>query len=191
MSQDRDIRELFRRAADAFGAQVHTVGDDQWQRPTPCSDWDVRALANHLVGEMRWAPLLLAGQTTAEVGDRFDGDQLGDDPEAAWDDSARDAVAAVVAAGAMERIVHLSFGDVPGAEYTHQLFADLLVHGWDLARAIGADDRLDPELVDACTAWFAAVEDAYRSAGAIGPRVEVTTGADPQTRLLAAFGRSR
>jgi uncharacterized protein (TIGR03086 family) len=71
-----------------------------------------------------------------------------------------------------------------------QLFADHLVHGWDLARAIGADERLDPELVDACARWFTEMEDGYRSSGAIGPRPEAPPGADPQTRLLAAFGRT-
>jgi uncharacterized protein (TIGR03086 family) len=86
--------------------------------------------------------------------------------------------------------VHLSFGDFPGRDYTMQLFADLLVHGWDLARAIGADERLDPELVEVCASWFTPLEETYRGAGAIGPRPEVPPDADAQTRLLAAFGRA-
>ncbi len=183
------VPELHRRAADSFGARVEAIQDDQWHLPTPCSEWDVRTLVNHMVAENRWTAPLFAGQTIAEVGDRFDGDLLGDDPKGAWADSAAEAVTAVHGEGAMDRIVHLSFGDLPGREYTMQLFADLLIHGWDLARAIGADDRLDPELVDACAAWFAAVEDAYRSGGSVGPRVEVGPHADAQTRLLAAFGR--
>jgi uncharacterized protein (TIGR03086 family) len=189
MHADNEIRDLFRSAVAEFGERVHAIRDSQLQAPTPCSDWDVRALVNHLVNEMRWAPPLLGGRTIAEVGDRFDGDLLGDDPKRAWDAAAREAVAAVDAEGGMERTVHLSFGDVPGSEYTRQLFADLLIHGWDLARAIGADERLDPGLVDACAAWFAQVEDGYRAAGAIGARPEVPAGADPQTQLLAAFGR--
>ena len=64
------------------------------------------------------------------------------------------------------------------------------MHAWDLARAIGADDRLDPELVDACATWFAANETPYREAGLLGPRPELLEGADPQTRLLAMFGRA-
>jgi uncharacterized protein (TIGR03086 family) len=89
----------------------------------------------------------------------------------------------------MDRTVHLSFGDFPGREYAMQLFADHLIHAWDLARAIGADERLDAELVAACTTWFAPVEEAYRSAGAIADRPPVPDGADAQTRLLAMFGR--
>jgi uncharacterized protein (TIGR03086 family) len=185
-----DTSELHRRATDAFGARVHAIREDQWELPTPCSDWNVRQLVNHLVYENRWTPPLFAGRTIAEVGDRFEGDLLGDDPKAAWDGSAKEAVAAVQEQGAMERTVHLSFGDVPGSEYAMQLFADHLIHGWDLARAIGTDERLDPGLVGACARWFEANEEGYRSVGAVGPRPETSSGADPQTTLLAAFGRT-
>jgi uncharacterized protein (TIGR03086 family) len=189
MPMETDVRKLHQRAAEAFGARVHAIRDDQWSEGTPCSEWDVRGLVNHLVYENRWMPLLLAGSTIAEIGDRFEGDLLGDDGKAAWDESAAEAIAAVHADGAMERTVHLSFGDFPGREYTMQVFADLLIHGWDLARAIGADERLDPELVESCANWFGAMEEGYRAAGAIGPRVETAPDADAQTRLLAQFGR--
>jgi uncharacterized protein (TIGR03086 family) len=185
-----DVRKLYHRAMDTFGDHVHAVGDDQWGAPTPCTDWDVRALVNHVVGENRWAVPLFAGGTVQEVGDRLDGDLLGADPVAAWDESAAAASVAVDDPDAMDRTVHLSFGDFPGREYAMQLMADLLVHGWDLARGIGADDRLDPELVDVCRAWFADIADAYRSAGAVAPRPPVPADADAQTQLLADFGRS-
>jgi uncharacterized protein (TIGR03086 family) len=187
---ENDVRKLHERAVVSFGARVHGVKDDQWDAATPCSEWNVRTLVNHIVGENRWMPPLLEGRTIAEVGDRFDGDLLGDDPKAVWDASAAEAVEAVQADGAMDRTVHLSFGDFPGREYTMQVFADLMIHGWDLARAIGVDERLDPELVEACTAWFTPMEETYRSSGAIGPRPEVPPDADAQTRLLAAFGRA-
>jgi uncharacterized protein (TIGR03086 family) len=185
-----DVRRLFRWAAEEFGRRVHDVKDDQWNAPTPCTDWDVRALVNHLVYEMRWAPPLFEGKTIADVGDRFEGDLLGDDPKAAWDDAVRDALAAVESPGAMERTVHLSFGDYPGSEYAMQLFADLLIHGWDLARGTGQDDRLAPELVAACAEWFnSGMEDVMRSGGAIGPRVQIE-GGDAQAELLAGYGRN-
>jgi uncharacterized protein (TIGR03086 family) len=186
---ETDVRNLHQRATESFGARVQAIRDDQWASRTPCEEWDVRTLVNHLVYETRWMPPLLDGSTIAEVGDRFEGDLLGGDGKAAWHESATDAVAAVHEESAMERTVHLSFGDLPGREYTMQIVADLLIHGWDLARAIGADDRLDPELVEACASWFAAMEEPYRAAGAIGPRVEVPSDADAQTRLLAQFGR--
>jgi uncharacterized protein (TIGR03086 family) len=185
-----DQAELHRRAVEEFGARVRAVGEDQWELPTPCSDWNVRQLVNHLVYENRWTVPLMEGGTIAEVGDRFEGDLLGDRPGAAWDESSAEAVAAVQADGALERIVHLSSGPTPAREYVSQLFADHLIHAWDLARAIGADERLDPELVDACAAWFASMEETYRAIGAIGDRPETPAGADAQTTLLAAFGRT-
>jgi len=185
------LPEYHRRAVEAFGRQVHAVKDDQWHDRTPCADWDVRELVRHLVYESVWTAPIFEGRTIAEVGDRFEGDLLGDDPIGAWDASAGPAVDAVQGEGAMGRIVHLSFGDVPGEEYASQLFADYLIHSWDLATAIGADDALDGELVEACTAWFTGREALYRAGGAIADRPPIPEDADPQTRLLAMFGRAR
>ena len=184
-----DIPAMFGRAVAEFGARVGQVGDHQWQAPTPDEEWTVRDLVNHVVAEDLWAPPLLAGSTIAEVGGRFDGDVLGAEPRAAWAAASAAAVRAVEQDGAMDRIVHLSFGDFPGREYTRQLFADHLIHAWDLARAIGADERLDQGLVASCASWFEAVEDAYRAAGAIAARPPVADDADAQTVLLACFGR--
>jgi uncharacterized protein (TIGR03086 family) len=108
-----DIPAMFDRAVAEFDARVRQIGDHQWQAATPDEDWCVRDLVNHLVGEDLWAPPLLAGSTIAEVGDRFEGDVLGSDPEAAWTAASAEAVRAVEAGGAMDRIVHLSFGDFP------------------------------------------------------------------------------
>lgn len=185
------VTELYALCTDAFTARVRQVGT-RWGAPTPLPGWDVRSLVGHVVAEERWAPPLLAGATLEEIGDRFDGDLLGDDPAAAYSDAAAAALAAVVADGAMGRIVHLSFGDVPAAEYAMQLAADHLVHAWDLARALGADPTLDPAAVRPVLAWFGCgAEDAYRAAGVIGARVPVPAGADAQAELLARFGRSQ
>lgn len=183
------VPELHGRALAAFGRRVAAVGPDQWHLPTPCEGWDVRELVGHVVAENRWAPPLLGGQTIADVGDRLDGDLLGDDPATAWRESAAEATEAIERPGAMDATAHLSFGDVPGGEYVMQLVADLLIHGWDLARAVGADEHLDPTVVAACAAWFDANEAAYRSAGVIGPAVALPDDADEAARLLARFGR--
>ena len=184
-----DAPELHRRAVESFNRRVHAITAEGWERETPNPGWSVRTLVNHLVSENLWTAPLLDGATVEEIGDRFDGDLLGDEPVQAWDESAAQATAAVGQKGAMERIVHLSFGDLVASEYTMQLFADHLIHGWDLARAIGADEKLDPELVDACKEWFTQVEELYRGGGATGPRPEIPRDADPQTELLAMFGR--
>lgn len=185
---DQEIRDLYRRASDEFAARVRRVGD-RWADPTPLPGWDVRALVHHLVDEERWAPPLFAGETIEQVGDRFAGDLLGDDPVAVVEDAAPAAVAAVQAPGALERTVHLSFGEHPGREYALQLAADHLVHAWDLARAIGDDETLDPWCVEVVLGWFRSMEDVYREMGVIGPRTELPADPAPQAELLARFGR--
>lgn len=183
-----DVVERYRRASAAFGAGVHRVESDAWNLPTPCASWSVHDLVNHVVGENVWAVELFAGRTVAEVGSRFDGDLIGDDAAATWDDSAAAALECVERPGAMDSTVHLSFGDFSGAAYAEQLVADLLVHAWDLARATGGDETLDGDLVAATAAWFADWEDGYRGAGAIGPR-RSADDADATASLLASFGR--
>ena len=86
--------EMYRRSVEEFGQRVMAIGADDWNRPTPCSDWSVRDLVRHLVYEELWAPPLLAGATVADIGDRFEGDILGDDPQVAWKEAAAHALAA-------------------------------------------------------------------------------------------------
>lgn len=183
-----DVARLFGRAVDQFAERVSAVGD-RWSAPTPDTEWDVRALVNHVLVEDLWVPPLLAGMTIAEVGDRFDGDQLGDDPESAWTSAAPAAVSAVGEEGALARTVHVSFGDIPGEEYVSQLVCDHLIHGWDLARAVGADETMDGELLDFVYGFLAPQAEAWRAGGAFGPRIDVPAGADRQTELLALTGR--
>jgi len=183
-----DERKLYRLCADEFAARARRLGD-RWDAPTPCAGWDVCALVRHVVEEELWVPPLLAGATIGDVGDRFTGDQLGDNALGAFERAHAAALTAVDEAP--DRAVHLSFGDTPRAEYTLQLAADHLVHAWDLARAMGEDDTLDAGAVEAVREWFGSMEDAYRGAGVIGDRVPVDPGADPQTALLAMFGRTR
>jgi uncharacterized protein (TIGR03086 family) len=181
--------DLYRDSVAAFAQKVAKVRLDQWDAPTPCSDWDVRALVNHVVYEQRWSVPLFAGATIAEVGDRFEGDLLGDDPALSAAEAAEDAKAAVSETGALEHIVHLSIGDTRAVEYVWQLLADHLVHGWDLAVATGNDPKLDPEAVRACRDWFTHRERLYRDAGIIGPRRDLDPNPSIQDELLAAFGR--
>jgi uncharacterized protein (TIGR03086 family) len=184
-----DVVELYRRAVDEFGARVRTVTDEQWSLPTPAAEWDVRALVGHVLNENQWVPPLLEGLTIDEVGDRFEGDQLGDDPYGAWTDATVAAFAACQGEDVPLRVVHVSFGDITGEDYLAQVTTDHIVHAWDLARAVGADERLDPELVDFAYAYLAPQAENWRAAGAFGPAVKVPPGADRQTELLALTGR--
>ncbi|HZX06437.1 TIGR03086 family metal-binding protein [Kribbella sp.] len=179
-----DVVELHNRTVANFAELVAGVAADQWSAPTPCTDWDVRALVNHVVGEERWTPPLMEGRTIAEVGNALDGDLLEEDPAGAASAAAREAEAAATRPIGK---VHLSYGDEDPREYLRQLAADHLIHGWDLAVAIGVPARMDAELVAEVGAWFADREELYRSAGMIGVRLAGFT--DPSEALLAAFGR--
>ena len=190
ITADTEALELLRHAAARFDELVAGIREPQWNDPTPCPGWTVRTLVNHVAVEDLWAAELFAGRTIAEVGARLDGDQLGAVPLDRWHEAMRGALAAGGAPGAMADTVHLSFGDVPGAEYAMQLFADHLVHGWDLAVALGRPAPLDPDHAAAALAWFAEREDPYRAAGMIGPHVPTPPDTDAATRLLAAFGRT-
>jgi len=182
-----DLNTLYHRTVESWADRVNAVRADQWDAPTPCREWNVRALTNHVVGEDLWTEPLMRGSTIAEVGDRLDGDLLGDDPIRSALVAATEATRAVAETLPSHGIVHLSYGDEQMDEYVRQLAADHLVHGWDLAVATGGDTRLDPHLVSEVATWFAQREDLYRSAGAVGARA--ASNGDQQANLLAAFGR--
>lgn len=184
-----EFLEIYRRSLSEFTDRVPQVDADQWDGPTPCADWNVRELVNHIVYEDRWTVPLVRGAALADVGDRFEGDLLGGDPSGAARDAAAEADEAFSEPGALECTVELSFGSTPAREYGYQLLADHLVHAWDLAAAVGADRRLDADVVRAVADWFGDNEAGYRRSGAIAERVEVGPDASGQDRLIAAFGR--
>src|SRR5690242_15151201 len=101
-----DIAILHARALDEFDRRVRLITRTQWSDPTPCADWTVRDLVNHVTVEQLWAPDVMAGKTIAEVGDRYAGDQLGDDPVAVWERAAAGARTAFGAKDALLGKVH-------------------------------------------------------------------------------------
>jgi len=180
-------RALLPAAAERFGALVRAVPPGGWPAPTPCAGWTVRDLVNHLVVEHLWVPPLLAGTTVADVGDRFDGDVLGDDPVAAWDA----AIAASMRSWAMAREdqeVDLSAGPAAAAEYAEQMLLDLVVHAWDLARAAALDDSLDPQQARHVLAYVEPRAAAWAATGIFAEPV-TTSRTDDAGRLVALTGR--
>jgi uncharacterized protein (TIGR03086 family) len=189
MKQMPTTGELYVKAMESTRVYVNGVRTDQWHGPTPCSEWDVKQVANHIIGENLWAAELFQGKTIEEVGNRLDGDLAGADPAAAYAASVEAATPVVSAPGAMEATCHLSFGEYSGSDYAAQLFMDLLVHGWDIAKATGQDARLDSDLVQACLPIAEQLTTQFRSAGVFGENLSVNADADSQTKLLALLGR--
>lgn len=181
--------EQFTHALTEFSSRVELVGDAQWSDPTPCTEWDVRTLVAHMVDEARWAPYLLSGGTVSDAGDRFAGDPLGDDPKAAWRESAGAAREAFAVDGALDRTVSVSSGEMGARDYLWEMTVDATVHAWDLARAIGADERLDPELVRRIHTQREKDPHAFVESGLFRPPVQVAAHADLQARMLGLMGR--
>ncbi|MFF1558315.1 TIGR03086 family metal-binding protein [Streptomyces sp. NPDC058279] len=173
-----------------FGERVRVVTDEQWGAPTPCTEWTVRDLVNHVTGEQLWVPpLVTEGRTVEDVGDALSGDLLGDDPVVAWDRASVAAHSAFAAPGALDKTVKLSYGPARGSAYCSELTADCVVHAWDLSRAIGADDRMPDDLVEFSLKEVMPYADALAPSGMYAEPLEVPPGADAQTRLLALLGR--
>ncbi|GAA4832916.1 TIGR03086 family metal-binding protein [Actinomycetospora corticicola] len=180
-----DARRLISAAMDRFGARVHAVSADRWSSPTPCAEWSVRDLVAHMVFEHRWAPHVLAGEAMDEVGERYDGDLVGDDPVRGWDEAARLSRPAWCDSAAQ---VHTSFGWLAVEEYAVQMLVDLTVHEWDLARGAGLHEHLDPEAVEEALAYISSDPIMLTGPGLFASVVEPRSD-DPQDRLLALVGR--
>lgn len=197
MTGDNDLTDARRRtllarhgeALELFTDRVHAVRGDQWEAPTPCTEWNVRELVNHLVVEQLWVPSVLDGATVEDVGDAFDGDQLGEDPVAAWDEAASAAREAFHARGALARTVHLSYGSSSAHAYCAQMIADLVVHAWDLSRAIGAEEHPAKALVDFTRHEVEPYAGALTESGLFAKPVQPPPDADSWQKLLAQLGR--
>jgi uncharacterized protein (TIGR03086 family) len=184
------VTESYEHAVDGFARRLALVTESRWAGPTPCADWSVRDLVAHVLDEQLWIPPLLSGETIAEVGHRFSGDQIGRDPAAAWADARGAAVTALAVPGVEQRVVQLSFGASTVADYVRHVSVDTVVHTWDLARAVGGDETLDPADVAAALTALAPMVEVFRTAGVFGPALPVVDDADEQTRLLALLGRA-
>jgi uncharacterized protein (TIGR03086 family) len=181
------ITDRYRNNAAAFTAKVEGVPDDRWSSPTPCEGWDARDVVRH-VADSSSMFLGFIGRTPERR------HSVDDDPLAAWSE-VRDAVQGTLDDPALARQEYEGmFGTAVFEESVDQfLSADLTIHGWDLARATGQDERMDPAEVALVHGRLTNVppqmQEAMRTRGAFGPEVEAPAGADEQTRLLAFVGR--
>jgi uncharacterized protein (TIGR03086 family) len=164
---------------------VAAVASDQWDAPTPCPGWDVRALLGHLAGGNQLYAAALSG-AAAEPG----GDPLGADPGDAYRESAGAVVAAFRASGALERPVTVPFGTVPGATALELRIVEVLVHGWDLARATGRTVAFPDDVVEQEIAFSReALPRLPAERTPFGASRPVPADAPPLDRLVALLGR--
>ena len=175
-----------RRVAAAFTATVEGTPPAAWDDPAPPEGWVARDVVRHL---LEWFPAFLRASTGIALPT---GPSVDDDPAAAWRTQA-DAVQALlddpIEAEREHDFAHL--GTMPLAQAIDRIYTgDVFLHRWDLARATGQDETLDPAKCAEMLAGMLPMDDALRQSGHYGPRVEVPDDADVQTKLLAFIGRT-
>ena len=190
-SEQSPVGEL-REALDLTGGLVSGVQPEQWSLPTPCTEWDVRQLVDHLVAGNQLFARVLGGEPFEEAmpAVRAVGDRLGDDAGAVYAASARDLLAAFALPGVLERPVRVPFGTVPGAVARHLRITECLVHGWDLARALGASFDPPAALVEQELAFSAPMlSQVPPERRVFAPSRPTAGGGRPIERLVTLLGR--
>lgn len=173
-------------AISAVGDLIDAVRIDQWSAPTPCTEWTVRILVNHLVGMNLVFAALLSGAASPVRG----GDRLGDDPSGAFRDSSSALTDAFDRPGVLEETFHGPLGSATGMDRLQIRLYDLLVHGWDLARATGQHWELPDELAEK-SLQFAQIQLSGQSrTGRFDPPRDVPDDEPAIDRLAAFLGRS-
>lgn len=170
-------------------AALVTAGD--LSKPTPCGDWDVRQLLDHVIGGNMMAAALLGGASRDDAVAILNNAVAGDDPLAAVQDSLRAQTTAFADPSVLEMTVHHPAMDMPGAQLLGFRVGDLLVHSWDLARAVGADESLDAEVVAVVATNIEPMRPFIGQVGMFGegPSGTLDDTADAQTALLDLMGR--
>ena len=180
-------------ALDGTRRLVAAVTGEQWELPTPCSDWTVRQLVNHVVGGNRLFTRVLGGEPLPprdQLGRRAGEDQLGADPSDAYATSAADLLTALRAPGALEGTYTVPAATLPGPAIVHLRTVETLVHGWDLARAIDRPAPFSEELAEGELAFsrdlLGRIPEGRHPFGAARP---VDDDAPAIDRLAALLGR--
>lgn len=177
------------QAQDVARSVLANVSADQLDLPTPCKDWNVSALIDHLVGAQHWAGAAMEGRQMDQTGE---GSAQGDF-QAAFDDAASRVLAAFQADGALAKTVNPGFGDMPAPALLGLAATDTFTHAWDLAKATGQDTDLAPDLAAGLLAQAKqSIQPGFRSEqGSIfGFEQEAPEGAPPADQLAAFLGRT-
>ena len=177
--------EQFRRVAGRFSDRAREVAPEAWDNDAPCDGWKARDIVKHMV---EWMPAVLQG---ADIQVIVDAD-VHADPSGAWE-----SLRSQLQAALDDPVVAQREFDVgpPGVMTVERAIAmiitgDIVIHTWDLARATGLDETLDPVMVGAMYAGMQAIDEMLRTSGHYGPKVAVAEDADFTTKLIAFTGRT-
>ncbi|MEE9284239.1 MAG: TIGR03086 family metal-binding protein [Dehalococcoidia bacterium] len=173
--------ELYQAAVAQTRKFVAGVQREQMSASTPCAEWNVQQLLDHVTQTSGILVSALAGGKPAAASNLS--------ALEAYDAATSAAVQAAKTPGALEKTVKGPMGEMPGGRLVGIIFSDNLIHGWDLAKATGQDTTLDPKLVDICCSMLEPVIEGARSMGAFGPEVQTPADASAQAKFLGMTGR--
>jgi uncharacterized protein (TIGR03086 family) len=178
-----EVQDRYRRVSRGFDAAVRAVSPETWGSQSPCVRWSARDVVAHVVAGHRGVIAAVRGGGTEPLG-------ADEDPKAAWVGASRalDDIAGDTHALAEE--IDGPGGKMPAGEIVGRFVTmDLLVHTWDLARAVGGDERLDDDAVRDAYDALKPMDEMIRRPGVFGPRLDPPPGSDLQTEFLYFLGR--
>lgn len=188
MKPQDDLIDHYVGALAFFGQAVELIEDEQWETATPCEDWNVRVLVNHVVLAEALVGPLLKRETTSSASS-IDADLLGPNPMSAWRGTALQAISAVKTPGALEQVLDLDVGAVEAKQLIGFRISDNVVHSWDIRRAIGADETIPEGLAEYLLHFWLPSALEISKTGMYGKALEPPQGANAGVRLLALLGR--
>lgn len=179
-----DVADRYRELAAEFTRRIEAVPDELWGRPSPCAGWDVRDVLEHVIETHRRTPTYVGASLESNT-------PVGRDPRGAWAE-ARDAMQDLLTDPERASLEHEGYFGRTTLRDTVDGFVcfDLLVHGWDIARATGQDETLPAHEVDRVYSDAVRLGDGLRADGVCGPAVGVSEDASAQDRLLGYLGRT-
>jgi uncharacterized protein (TIGR03086 family) len=178
-----EVQERYRVVSSGFDAAVHAVDPAEWDAQSPCEQWTARDLVLHIVEGHRRVASTVKGEEPTPVSADVD-------PKEAWEQASR-AIAAITAdPEAVGAEIDGPAGKMPVGEFIGRFVCmDVLVHTWDLAHTVGADESLDEDSVRAAYEALKPMDAVIRQPGVFGDKLEPPAGADLQTEFLCFLGR--
>jgi len=178
-----EVQDRYRKVASSFDATVREVPPDKWGAQSPCEEWKARDVVAHVVAGHRSVIAGARGGKSSPLG-------ADEDPQKAWEEATQAIDEITGDPQALAKEIDGPTGKMPVGEIIGRFVTmDLLVHTWDLARTVHADERLDQESVRRAYEAMKPMDAMIRRPGVFGPRLDPPPGADPQTEFLYFLGR--
>jgi uncharacterized protein (TIGR03086 family) len=178
-----EVQDRYRLVSSGFDAAVRAVSPDEWETQSPCEKWKARDVVAHVVAGHRGVVAGVRGGESTPLG-------ADEDPKKAWEEASRAIDEITGDPEAIAKEIDGPTGKMPAGEIIGRFVTmDTLVHTWDLARTVGADERLDEDSVQRAYEAIKPMDEMIRQRNVFGPKLDPPPGADLQTEFLYFLGR--